>query len=814
MKRPDLQRYHTMAGHEYPHHDSEEGETTTFGHHGDPITLTSDPDEHVRPSQGDNKTVSEKVSERSGCTDGGMDNDRGDEDGLRGDSSGNSQNCRKDSLNAINLQQAKREGGKGKNCAANDRDHQEPAGGPKPTRKARKPDREFYQPGGRRGVQGKESGGGGEQDKPSPTKEEPKMEPESQREAGEREGDKNRSTSKERGKEKEGEDKVNGGRGGETNRRQGRRDGEKASSVSETAAEGLASKIEKLCVKEEGKKGAAGQESEEVGGGRRKASGEGRRGQAGGGGANDKGEKTEKKRERGNRSSRRRGGEKEREGTQESRRGRAEGGGGGGGGKSDEGTVEKERDRRASEGDREKGRTGEAHQGKGREKPRERESQRGNNNNNRPRDPQKDAEMVDRNRERAVGGSQRNKPNANATTPSSKRYSKSDIRRTRNRTYSSSSASSVTSLDGPGLRRDEEKSQWKCLVSGSTEKAEGRTDGGGGSRRGSQLQNRKTNRESSTDSLDGSEMSDAVDGRRRDEKDRCAERQREENNNRHRGHKAGGGGILRVSIEKQSVASHASSGHGEDPQHRRQGSGPRGRGRGILVLPAHTDLSNSPEPGPRLLFGGIRGGATGRGRGGRGGGTRRLWDPNNPDQKPALNRAQPSQQSPLQQPMYLQTVAGYGQLHFLDTDDEVAGSPPIRQGEHFPTQAAAMAYYKFQNSDNPYGYAMATNNPNNPNATTNQRYPYPYHMGPYQMAPSNGMYPGPGIGPFCGGYRGMGYPQPGAGGALTPGEVEQQARGELGRLLRAADAQELQLSNLLSRDRLSAEGLDRMAQLR
>lgn len=60
----------------------------------------------------------------------------------------------------------------------------------------------------------------------------------------------------------------------------------------------------------------------------------------------------------------------------------------------------------------------------------------------------------------------------------------------------------------------------------------------------------------------------------------------------------------------------------------------------------------------------------------------------------------------------------------------------------------------------------------------------------------------------------MGYAQSGEGGALTFEEVEQRARGELGRLLRAADAQELQLSNLLSRDRLSAEGLDRMAHLR
>ncbi|XP_041749332.1 telomerase-binding protein EST1A [Coregonus clupeaformis] len=164
--------------------------------------------------------------------------------------------------------------------------------------------------------------------------------------------------------------------------------------------------------------------------------------------------------------------------------------------------------------------------------------------------------------------------------------------------------------------------------------------------------------------------------------------------------------------------------------------------------------------------------------------------------------------------MYLQTGGGYGALHFLDTDDEAAGSPPVRQGEHFHPQqqavAMAQAFYKYQNSDNPYPY----------NANPNARYPYPYHTmptGPYQMPPTNGIYPAQ----FYGEYRGQGY-QTGAGSGsgaaagagLTPEEVEQQARGELGRLLRTADSQELQLSNLLSRDRLSADGLDRMAQLR
>uniref|UniRef100_UPI003AAD39D3 telomerase-binding protein EST1A n=1 Tax=Centroberyx gerrardi TaxID=166262 RepID=UPI003AAD39D3 len=805
-KRPDLQRYQPVAGHGHRHHDSEEGETTTPGHSVDPIPLASDSHEHARRPRCENKTVSDNVSERRGCTDGGMDTVKGDEDRLRGDGS-NSQNCQKGSHPP-----AKTDGGQGKDCLENDREHQEPAGAPKLTRKARKPDREIYQPGSRRSIQGKDCGASREQDKPPPRRHEPKTEPESQRKTGEREGNKNPSILNQGGKEREekgSEEKVKVDKVSETNRKQGRRDMEKTPLPSEAGVEKLASKIEKLSVREEVTVGAVGQEGKEAGGRRWKATDEGRRGQTGSGGTKEEGEKTERKRERGNR--RRRGGEREKEGNQDSGRGKAEGGGGG---KSDWGTAEKEKDRRASEADREKelGKTGDINQSKGREKHRERDSRRGNNNNNnRPRDAEK-AENAETNRngERPVEGSKKNKPSVNITTPTSKRYSKSDIRRSRNRTYSSSSASSATSLDCSGLVMDGERAKWPCVEPRRREKAEGRTDGGGGGGGRSHLQSWTTNGESSTESLEGSEMSDVVEERRRrrrDEEELNTERQREERN-RQRGNKGGGRGILRVSLEKQS----GTSAHGEDTQHRKQGLGPRGRGRGILVLPAHTDLSNSPELGPRLLFSGIRGGAAGRGRGGRGGGVRRLWDPNNPDQKPALNRTQASQHSSLQQPMYLQTGGGYGQLHFLDTDDEVAGSPPVHQGEHFPTQqqqAAAMAYYKFQNSDNPYCYPMPTSNPQ----TTNQRYPYPYHMGPYQMAPSNGMYQGTGMGQFCGGYRGSGYPQP-AGGGLTPEEVEQQARGELGRLLRAADTQELQLSNLLSRDKLSVDGLDRMAQLR
>ncbi|XP_067085005.1 telomerase-binding protein EST1A [Osmerus mordax] len=432
--------------------------------------------------------------------------------------------------------------------------------------------------------------------------------------------------------------------------------------------------------------------------------------------------------------------------------------------------------------------------------------------------------------ERAVEGSEQGKADSSeATSASSKRYSKSDIRRPRNRKYSTSSASSGTSLDGPaGQGGGEGRARRERLGLGRRDRGEAGPDGrgrggGGGGGGGGQLQSRRRPpaEMSSTDSMDESETGDRADDhrrKRRDGEEDWSPERRRENENRGRGQRGGGGrggGILRMPLEKQAGTSQVTSVHGEDPLRRRQGSAPRGRGRGILILPAHTNLSHSPEPGPRLLlFGGNRGGAgLGRGRGGRGGGTRRLWDPNNPDQKPALARSQHPQHPGLQQPMYLQTAGGYGPLHFLDTDDEAAGSPPVRQGEHFQSQqAAALAYYKFQNSDNPYCYPVPAGNA--ANAPSNPRYPYPYPMSPYQTPPTNGMYPSPGMGQFYAGYRGPGYPQAGPGGGLTPEEAEQQARGELGKLLRAADSQELQLSNLLSRDRLSPDGLDRMAQLR
>ncbi|XP_061154726.1 telomerase-binding protein EST1A isoform X3 [Syngnathus typhle] len=198
----------------------------------------------------------------------------------------------------------------------------------------------------------------------------------------------------------------------------------------------------------------------------------------------------------------------------------------------------------------------------------------------------------------------------------------------------------------------------------------------------------------------------------------------------------------------------------------------------ILVLPLRSDMAKPLESGRRMLFGSARG-AVPRARGGRGGGARRLWDPNNPEQKPALA---PAGHQSLPQAVYPQAVyppAAYAQLHFLDTDDEVAGSPPV---------APAAAYYKFQKSDNPYCCQPAA---------ANQRCPFPYQV-------ANGAYAPAHL------YRG--YAQ--ADGTLTMEEAERRARGELGRMLRAADAQEVQLSNLLSRDRLSPDGLERMAQLR
>ncbi|KAL6098736.1 smg6 [Pungitius sinensis] len=777
-KHHEVQRYQPVAGHGRCHRDSDGGEP------GQSDPLASNSLDHGQPSQSKKRGVLES----HGCTEDVADANIKEEDRMRGDGS-NTQNCRKGFHS-----QSKSEANKLKVLVENDREHEEAAGGAKPMRKARKPDREFYQPGSRRSTQGKDSGVGKEEEMPPTRQNEQKTDPESVLSTGGKGGNKKGPVQKQAGKAKEVNgllENIKSSKSTVTNRNHGSRGAEESPLPCVASVDIMTNKVEQLSVKEKDEVGCEGQVVEELSR-RRETIDKERRDE--GGGRKEEEEKVEKKKERGNR--RRRGGDKEKERNQDSRRKEDEAGGGG---KSDQRKAEMERDRRETDRDNKAGQTGFAQPNK------REENHRGGDNNNQSRAAEKD-DKTGRNADLPVERGNRHRSNANVTTTTSKRYSKSDIRRSRNRTYSSSSASSVTSLDGPRLGMVVESTRLVLMHNNK----EGPAKSGVGRR--SNLQSWTANGESSTESPEGSEMSDKTEDRKRRRGvggDLSAERRREERN-RPKGNN-GGRGIFRVSIEQTS----GTTSHSGTSQQRKPGVVPRGRGGGILVLPARTDISNSPEVGQRLLFGGVRGGGACRSRGGRGG-ARRLWDPNNPDQKPALASTQSSQHVSLKQPVYLQTGTGYGQLHFLDTDDEVAGSPPVPQGEHFRTQqAAAMAFYKFQNSDNPYCYPMSTSNSHSPGTTTtNQRYPYPYGMGPYQMAPPNGMYPVPGVGQFCGNYRGAGYSQLGAGGNLTLEEVQQQARGELGRLLRSADAQELQLSNLLSRDRVSADGLDRMTLLR
>ncbi|XP_061558885.1 telomerase-binding protein EST1A isoform X2 [Phycodurus eques] len=463
----------------------------------------------------------------------------------------------------------------------------------------------------------------------------------------------------------------------ETHRKKGRQAAE------EVTVEKLAGKVEKLSVKAE-----ASREGAEDAAGRR-------------GKTTDQERREEKKPEKGNR--RRRGGEKE---------------------KSQDvvaGPSEREKERRDAG---EANNSGETHPNEGRG------GRRRSVDINYKKRGGEDA-PTRRNAQREGQRSERRK--SDGAAPASKRYSKSDVRRPRRRTYSSSSAGSVAG-DGRPQR---------------------------GARR-THLRGRDVDGESSADSAEGSETSDAADdGRTRGTDGAREERQA-----------CRGRGIGGVSSQKKRDAS------GDRHKH---GPAPRGRGGGILVLPSRSDISDPAEAGQRMLFGGLRGGAASRVRGGRGGGARRLWDPNNPEQKPAPS---PGGRRSLPRAVYPPT--GYGQLHFLDTDDEAAGSPPVSQ-----RRAAASARYKFQKSDDPYCCA----------APAGQRHPFPFAP-PNQAA--DGAYPTAQV------YRG----HPRAGGAPTAEEAEQQARGELGRVLRAADSQEVQLSNLLSRDGLSADGLERMARLR
>ncbi|CAK7290969.1 Telomerase-binding protein EST1A [Vulpes lagopus] len=374
---------------------------------------------------------------------------------------------------------------------------------------------------------------------------------------------------------------------------------------------------------------------------------------------------------------------------------------------------------------------------------------------------------------------------------SAKRYSRSDKRRNRYRTCSTSSAGSNNSAEGAGL-----------------------TDNGCRRRRQDRTKERPRLKKqvsmSSTDSLDEDRIDEPDEPRRSLERKKHLERSW---SGRGEGEQKSNGkenrGTLRVTFDAETMnkdspmvmssredvdrikpdKSLSSGGKGSEKQESKNLKQElRGRGRGILILPAHTTLSvnstGSPESaplGPRLLFGS---GSKGSRSWGRGGTTRRLWDPNNPDQKPALKSQMP-------------------QLHFLDTDDEVSPT----WGDSRQAQAS---YYKFQNSDNPYYY------PRTPGPAS--QYPYTsYSALQYPVGPTNGVYPGP----YYPGYptaSGQYICSPLPANTMSPEEMEQHMRNmqqqELHRLLRVADNQELQLSNLLSRDRISPEGLEKMAQLR
>uniref|UniRef100_A0A9J8DMT6 Telomerase-binding protein EST1A n=1 Tax=Cyprinus carpio carpio TaxID=630221 RepID=A0A9J8DMT6_CYPCA len=604
---------------------------------------------------------------------------------------------------------------------------------PKQSRKMRKPDREIYQPGGRRSQAHKETRASKELDGDRKREEEVSVKSAETITKCEKEEKRRNRRGKDGKKKQESKGTVDS----------------PAANKNENNVESVTIKVSNLHLDSEESKDGAGQD----GTNRRKPSGEWRRSQAGGG---NEVTGEDKKMERGN-GKYRAGRDK---GNNQVFTKKEEGEGVGKGSEADQPEGKKQRSVGGKEVSRDQNMNHEKQQG------------------NRPKEKGKLSDRTDSNR----------------VSSASKRYSQSDIRRPRYRTYSTSSASSGTSMDGLA-EAERLRGEGHQLAARTAERTTGQKE----FIRGSQGRpRRRTARTlSSTDSLEENEVWE-----REDRRGRVAD----EAKRTHKGPEGGGrgqrapasssrGGILRVSLDKHSSEEQASR------------KNPRGHGRGILVLPAHTDLTLTSDPGPQL--GGMRGGmGLSRGRGGRGGGTRRLWDPNNPEKKPALVSSQQSQHASLQQALYLQQ-GGCGPLHFLDTDDETTGSPPVRQGEFFQNQqAAAMAYYKFQNSDNPYCYPLSAKSPNTP-----PRYPYPYHI-PYQIPGSNGMYPAS-VPPFYGPYGqgGPGYPSP-AGSGLTPEEAEVQTRGELGKLLRLADSHELQLSNLLSRERLSPEGLERMAQLR
>ncbi|XP_063150935.1 telomerase-binding protein EST1A isoform X2 [Candoia aspera] len=350
----------------------------------------------------------------------------------------------------------------------------------------------------------------------------------------------------------------------------------------------------------------------------------------------------------------------------------------------------------------------------------------------------------------------RDEPGRGKASPP-KRYSRSDKRRSRYRTCSTSSAGSNNSADGArgesevGKKPQERPRPQKQLSASSTDSLE---------------EDRAEEAQEARKPLEHGWLSRSLDVREA------------------RGAQGGGRAAGRgLSASRPGWRKGKPSGPGPRDSTEAGEGRPQNRGRGILVLPANTDLTasstGSPEAphvgGARLLFGSSKG-TRGWNRGGT---ARRLWDPNNPEQKPALK-------------------SQGAQLHFLDTDDEAA---PVPRGDARQAQAS---YYRFQNSDNPYYYGGPP-------------YPYAGYSLPYPVGTSNEVYPGA--------YYPTGYPkqaEPCGGSSLLADplstETEQQKRSlqqqELSKALREAGHLEQQLSNLLSRDRLSPEGLEKMGKLR
>ncbi|TNM85144.1 hypothetical protein fugu_009322, partial [Takifugu bimaculatus] len=305
-KRPERQRYQTAPVRH--HRDEDEEPAQNRG----PPSDSHKPKEHLQRGKGN---ASEKALPRHGVTNG--------TDQRMTDDSCSAQNDRKESRAKTEANEAP--------SPVKTREHQEPVGAAKPTKKARKPDQEFYQPGNRRSIQGKDCGA----------------------KLSERKVARRSKWLISRKKEKK-----------QTKKEQKRR------------------------------KGAIVGEKGEIGKEKRTDSKK----------ADEVGER----------------------------------------GKGERAKTEKERSKR----DADNGNT----LGKKERRENHRENRSGDKDGC-SSDAAKDT-RTHGTLDVATEGGGRKQPNAKISTPISKRYSKSDIRRSRHRTYSSSSASSVTSLEGPGLGVD------------------------------------------------------------------------------------------------------------------------------------------------------------------------------------------------------------------------------------------------------------------------------------------------------------------------------------------------------------------------